>query len=116
MRLFSNRQDNTTNSQLPNARIEMGWGAITTTASNSQQKAVTFQTPFNSPPIVFCNFGGDASGISTTYGAGVAAFRNASGSAQGISATGFTGRVTDLDGGNWAANNTVFFQWIAIGN
>lgn len=111
-----NRQDNTTNSTPTTTRIETGWGVIANGAgvSAALSKAITFQTPFTSIPIVIAVCGGDHSS-STTYGAGgnLVEGRIAA-KAVGPSTTGFTVWVHQEGGTNFATGNT-FFQWIAIG-
>lgn len=107
------RQDNTTNSTETTARILTGWGVITPGVTNVATEAVTFNSAFVNLPIVTIICGGD-NASSTTYGSGGNNLQGAVVSkAHTITTTGFTAYMSAP--GNWAAGNTVFYQWIAIG-
>lgn len=111
------RQDNTTNSDETSALVQTGWGRITMTAAAYNTKAVTFPTAFSSIPIVLVVHGGDRSAAqgAGNYGQGG---NNVHGLVMGAcfapSTTGFTAKM-GATSGNYAAGDTVYFQWIAIG-
>lgn len=110
------RQNNTTNTSLTNARIETGWGWMQFTSSVTvNSELVSFGTSFNDKPIVVVTFGGDAGNVPAVYGTGGNNIQGPS-SAKAISITnnGFTAYV--WANSSWSANDTVYYQWIAIGN
>lgn len=110
------RQDDTTNSVLQNARIEMGWGYIAgTTAQNSVAETITFQTAFTERPLVVACFGGDSL-AGTTYGSGANTIEaGLMCKADTITTTNFQVRLYKPSG-TLGANGNFFYQWIAIGN
>lgn len=108
------RQDNTTNSTESTARVLTGWGLITPGVATIATELVTFNSAFTSPPIVMATYGGDTTGATSTYGSGAATVQNAYATAILVTATTFTIRLVS-PGGSWAAGNTVYYQWIAIG-
>jgi hypothetical protein len=115
MRIFNRRNNNGSNTTEPNALIQSGYGVITPGAASSGNQAVTFPIPYTSAPIVVITFGGDAAS-SSAYGAGnntVKLF--AAAKAVGITNTGFTAWIYATDNTAYAAGNTAFYQWIAIG-
>lgn len=110
------RQNNTTNTSLTNARIETGWGWMQFTSSVTvNSELVSFGTSFNDKPIVVVTFGGDAGNVPAVYGTGGNNIQGPS-SAKAVSITnnGFTAYV--WANSSWSANDTVYYQWIAIGN
>lgn len=115
MRFFSNRQDDTTNSQVPNTRIETGWGVITgVSGTTSYNEAITFQTAFTNRPIVIAVAGGDGTTANgSTYGKGTNAISaDWQCKAVDITTAGFN---IYLRTSSFSANGFVFYQWIAIG-
>lgn len=108
------RQNDTTNSALTSARFESGYGILVPGVSPAANEAVTFRTAFSSPPIVLITSGGDHAS-STTYGSGSAIFKFFLTEAGLVTVSGFQAFVRTSDGTNWAAGNTVFYHWLAIG-
>jgi len=108
------RQNDTTNSTLANARIETGWGVMIATAANSASETVTFSTAFSTAPIVIVGTGGDHAS-STTYGSGSLAIKAFYAGSGAINTSGFTAYARTVDATTWTAGNTIFYQWIAIG-
>lgn len=109
------RQDNTTNTyQKGNSVMLTGWGVITPGATYYAFENVAFGVTFAAKPIVLLTPGGDAV-TSTTYGDGGAIIKIFVAEAYGITTTGFTAHIRSVDGTNWSAGNTVFYQWMAIG-
>jgi len=110
------RQDDTTNTyQSGNTVILTGWGVITPGVTNIATETVTFGVTFTARPIVTLTFGGDAASA-TTYGSGSTNVKALVVSqASGITTGQFTAYLRTSDGTNWAAGNTVFYQWTAIG-
>jgi hypothetical protein len=110
--VLANRQDDTTNSTA-SQRIETGWGVMTPGVSNQASETVTFQTPFAARPIVVICAGGDAVSA-TTYGSGGNIVQAANyAKAHSITTSSFVAQINAPS--NYAAGNTVFYQWIAIG-
>jgi len=107
------RQNNTTNTTVVGSRIETGWGVIVPGASGVAQETVTFATAFTDRPIVIMTYGGDANS-STTYGSGAIVVNIAVTAAHTITTSNFVARCQST-GGAWSAGNTVFYQWMAIG-
>lgn len=108
------RQDDTTNTyQLGNSVIITGWGVITPGVTSVVTETVNFGVTFLQNPIVVAICGGDAA-AATTYGSGG---NNIQGSiatkAYSITTTSFI--IHMAAAGNYAAGNTVFYQWMAIG-
>lgn len=109
------RMDDTTTSNENSARILTGWGVITPGAVNVASEVITFGTAFTNKPVVTLTYGGDAASA-TTYGSGGPNIKDACfTTAHAITNTTFTARFQTRDGSNWAAGNTVFYQWTAIG-
>lgn len=109
------RQDNTTNAyQSGNTVTLTGWGYIVPGAANTGVETVTFGVTFTQAPIVIVSGGGDATSA-TTYGSGAATVKGMFAIAESINTTGFNARVRSSDATSWSAGNTVFYQWIAIG-
>lgn len=109
------RQNHTTNITETTAIMQSGWKYGTPGVSNVINFTVTFPNAFTNVPIVTTAYGGDTAGATTTLGAGGLNVNNAfSEGAQSVTTTGFTVRIK-TDGGNWAAGNTVYMHWIAIG-
>lgn len=109
------RQDDTTNTyQKGNSVMLTGWGVFAPGAGSIGNEAVTFGVTFAQRPIVVITFGGDHASA-TSYGSGTAAIKIAIAQASAITTTGFVAHVRSVDGTNWAAGNTVFYQWMAIG-
>lgn len=108
------RQDNTTNTyQMGNSVMLTGWGVIVPGVTDTATEAVTFGVTFAQPPILTMTAGGDHAS-SATYGSGGNNVQGRiDGKAYGITTTGFTAYM--IAAGNWAAGNTVFYQWVAIG-
>ena len=111
------RQDNTTNTyQSGNTVILTGYGVGVPGAAAFLSEAVTFGITFAAAPIVTISYGGDDTGASTTYGAGGNERKTyVVATAHTVTTTGFTARVSTTDATNWTAGDTVFYQWIAIG-
>lgn len=107
------RQNDTTNISESTAKILTGWGVIVPGAVTTASETVTFSSVFTSAPIVVLTYGGD-NASATTYGSGVIAANVATATAHTITASSFIARIQST-GGAWAAGNTVFYQWIAIG-
>lgn len=109
------RNDNATNSEKPHSTILTGWGVLTPGVANSANTTITFGVTFTQRPIVVATFGGDANALST-YGSGTNFSKLFTGAkAVDITTTGFKVYVFTTDATNWAAGNTVFYQWMAIG-
>lgn len=108
------RQDDTTNTyQVGNSVMLTGWGVITPGVTNTASETVTFGITFLQRPIVVLTPGGDAVSAAT-YGSGNNTLQgNLAGKATAITTTSFAAYI--FAGGNWAAGNTVFYQWMAIG-
>lgn len=109
------RQDDTTNTyQVGNSVMLTGWGIITPGVAASATEAVNFGVTFLQRPIVLLSSGGDHASA-TTYGSGGVNIKQQYGLAVNITTTTFNAFIRSTDGTNWAAGNTVFYQWIAIG-
>lgn len=110
------RQDDTTNTNVSNRlKILTGWGVKVPGAAQAGAEVVTFGVTFAQRPIVVAGGGGDNASGTLTYGAGTAAVRPFSVEAHTITTTGFTLSFWTVDGTSWDANDSVFYQWIAIG-
>lgn len=109
------RQDDTTNTyQSGNSVILTGWGHMEPNASQGTE-TITFGVTFARRPIVVATWGGDATG-DATYGAGGNNVKGlATCKAEAITTTGFDIRIRTTDGTAWGATDSVFYQWIAIG-
>lgn len=107
------RQDDTTNSDKTNPRILTGWGVLVPGATSVGSDTVTFGLTFAQRPIVVISSGGDNAAGTLTYGAGTAAVNNFYAEAHTITTTGFIARLVSALA--WDANDSVFYQWIAIG-
>lgn len=116
MRFFNNRQNNTTNTQVANTRIESGYIAIPTAVNSTVSATVTFQTAFINVPIVVAVYGGDIASVTTTLGAGGINLKQAYADAVSLTTTSFLALAGTRDSTNWPAGGTVFIQWIAMGN
>lgn len=108
------RQSDTTNAYKNKSVILTGWGVITPGVTGAASEAVTFGITFDQLPIVVACSGGD-NAASTTYGQGGFNIKKITCEAASILTTGFTPVLLTVDSTNWAAGNTVFYQWIAIG-
>jgi hypothetical protein len=118
MRIFSRRQDDTSNSITPNTRVASGIGKVpgAGTASSDVSEAVTFPVAFTTNPIVVCQFAGfmavsgtyNPTGVDDTWG-------GATFSAEKATTTGFTARGRRNDGGSFASTSDYYYSWIAIG-
>lgn len=109
------RQDDTTNSTENTARMLTGWGVITPGVANFGSETVTFTSAFSSRPIVIITSGGDAA-AATTYGSGAINIKDAVIFTAGtITTTNFVASFKVRDASNYAAGNTVFYQWMAFG-
>ena len=109
------RQDDTTNTyQVGNSVMLTGWGYIVPGVASTATETVTFGITFIQRPIVVCTFGGDNAGA-TTYGSGASTIKTALGEATSITTTTFVPVIVSRDASNWGAGNTVFYQWMAIG-
>ncbi len=111
------RQNNTTNTyQSGNTVMLTGYGVGVPGAAAFLSEAVTFGITFAAAPIVTISYGGDDTGASTTYGAGGNERKTyVVATAHTVTTTGFTARVSTTDASSWTAGDTVFYQWIAIG-
>lgn len=92
-----------------------GWGVVTPGVSAITNETVTFGVTFSQRPIVLITFGGDNASAATTYGSGTAAVKIGIAQASAITTTTFLAHVRSVDGTNWAAGQTAFYQWTAIG-
>lgn len=110
-----NRRNHSTNIVNSNAKIQSGWAYGTPGVASTINLSITFPVAFTVAPIVTATFGGDTAGATSTYGSGNANVKNAYAEAISITTTGFTIRVVTGDASNWAAGNTVYAQWIAVG-
>jgi hypothetical protein len=110
------RQDDTTNSTETSARVLTGWGVITPGVANSGSETITFVSAFSSRPIIVITSGGD-NAAATTYGSGAINVKDAViFTAGSITTTNFVASFKVRDASNYAAGNTVFYQWMAIGS
>lgn len=107
------RNNNGSNIAETTAVLQTGWVAGQPGVAASMNITITFPSAYTNVPIVVATFGGDTAGVTSTLGAGGANINNATAEAIGISTTGFTLRIWNTS--NWAANNTVYAQWVAIG-
>lgn len=110
------RQDDTTNAyQSGNSVVLTGWGVLTPGAANGASETVTFGVTFTQRPIVLISAGGDAAAL-TSYGAGGVIVKDmVDAQAHTITSADFVALVRSRDATNWGAGNTVFYQWMAIG-
>lgn len=108
------RQDDTTNTPKTKSVILTGWGVITPGVASVAQETVTFGVTFVQRPVVTLVYGGDHAS-STSYGSGDVTIKHAVGEVGLVTTTGFKAYVVSRDASNWAAGNTVFYQWMAIG-
>jgi H-type lectin domain len=112
MRLFSKRQDDTTNSTQPNTKIFYGRGKVTQTTTTNVAETVTFPEAFTSTPVVVCQF----MGYNTT-GAWIdnpaSDWGGMTFSAQNATTTSFTARGRRNDGAD--LHGDYYYSWIAIG-
>lgn len=110
-----NRQDDTTNSIVTNARIETGWGVAPVTSGQAGiSEVVNFRNSFKDLPIVTCTFGGDNATLST-YGNGGANIKACHARAVSVTRAGFAAIVSTADNSNYTSNGYIFYQWVAIG-
>lgn len=110
------RQDNTTNSgTMAGVRIETGWGFATSAGSvTTLSKTVTFNTAFNSVPVIQVTFAGDTAAGTTLGSAGNNLVGKMCIKHHTDSTTSFIVKMDTGDGGNAGAGN-YFFTWLAIG-
>lgn len=94
--------------------VQTGWVNATPGVVNAISITVTFPVAYTAAPIVVATFGGDSTGATSTLGSGTVAVNNAFAEAVSITTTNFVLRIA-TPGANWAAGNTVYAQWIAIG-
>lgn len=110
------RQDDTTDGYQAGNSVKLtGWGVAVPGATNALNEVVNFGVTFLQRPVVIITSGGDNISGTLTYGAGAVQRKNSFGMAHTITTTGFTARVVTGDAGNWTAGDSVFYQWIAIG-
>jgi hypothetical protein len=110
------RQDNTTNSTVPNTRTETGWGVFAQGAAANKSETVTFRTAFTSTPIVMISYGGDHTGGTIALGNGGNVEKGpVCIKAYAESTTGFTAHAHTSDGTSWSATANVYYKWTAIG-
>lgn len=76
---------------------------------------ITFDAAFANVPIVLGVFGGDTAAVTSTLGSGGPNLKQAFAEATDITTTGFVLICCSRDGTSWAANNTVYAQWFAMG-
>ena len=108
------RQDDTTNTyQKGNTVVLTGWGVNVPGVVATFNETVTFGVTFAQRPIVIATYGGDHATGTLTYGSGTPAAQSAHAHANTITTTSFQITVRAL--ANWDANDSVFYQWIAIG-
>lgn len=110
------RQDDTTNTyQVGNSVMLTGWGVMTPGVAAQANETVTFGVTFTQRPIVVITAGGDAV-AATTYGSGGDNIKDGIVfKAHTITTTNFVAKFISRDASNFGAGNTVFYQWIAIG-
>lgn len=110
------RQDNTTNSTVPNTRTESGWGVFAQGAVANKSETVTFRTAFTTTPIVMISYGGDQTGGTIALGNGGNVEKGPVAiKAYGESTTGFTAHAHTSDGTSWSATANVYYKWTATG-
>ena len=112
------RQNNTTNTTVTAPRFETGWGVIQNGGSSVAQltETVTFSQEFSDLPIITVTYGGDAGNVPYVYGTGGGVSVGAVASkASSITTTTFVVTLT-APSVVWTANQTIYYQWIAIGN
>ena len=107
------RQNNTTDTDT-SAVVLSGWGVMTPGAVSQNTETVTFGVTFAQRPIVVICPGGDH-GSSTTYGDGGLILNRPVAEAHTITTTNFKAQIYTVGGTNFGATQTVFYQWIAIG-
>lgn len=108
-------QADTTNSVRDSVLIQHGWGVKVPGAAGAGSETVTFPTAYDSAPIVIAVGGGDNASGTLTYGAGTSAVKSFLVEANTVTATNFLLAFFTSDGTSWDANDSVFYQWIAIG-
>lgn len=110
-----NRNNNGSNIAEPSSKIQTGWVAGQPGVNASITIAITFPVAYTNVPIVVATFGGDTSGVTSTLGSGGGNVKQAISEAFSITTTGFSLVVLTRDNTDWATNNTVYAQWIAVG-
>ena len=117
---LTNVQDGagTNDTRVSTLRAEAGWGYITLATLQSDERAITFESPFGSAPIVFVSPLGAHVGVSPPesiddfgdYRANHERFSSVF--AKGITARGFTAEAirATASNGQWAG-----FAWMALG-
>ena len=117
-RIFSNRQDDTTNNASPaDLRIEYGWGRIPGNGASIIAETVTFAQPFNSVPIIIVNGAGGV--LNTTGGypdAGDYYDDNLMAGSTLQTVNGFNAKLARAGGATFSNTTSVFYTWIAIGS
>lgn len=110
------RQNDTSNSQVNGARVEMGWGFIpNNTGSAAIAETVVFSKPFSSTPIIIVSLAGDHPSAQT-YGSGN---NNVEGR---LTIKSVAQRAQDFGvyihtgGANSFGSGYTFYTWIAMGN
>ena len=109
------RHNNGSNITEATAKILTGWVTITPGVNSTGSATITFSSAFTSPPIVVAVYGGDTAGATSTLGSGGINVKQAYADATVITTTTFLAIVATRDSTNWAAGNTCYVQWIAIG-
>lgn len=113
--VFRNNNGTTLHEQA--SAIQSGWVAGQPGVSAGIAFNITFPNPFQTVPLVIPGYGGDTSGTTATLGAGDANIKGlVTPMAGGVTTTGFILRLRTTDGTSWAASNTVYAHWIAIGD
>lgn len=109
----TSRRNNSSNITETAALVQTGWVAGQPGVAANISIVITFPVAFTNVPIVTATFGGDTTTVTATLGLGAANINNAYAEAISLTTTGFTVRIVATS--NWAANNTVYAQWVAIG-
>lgn len=112
--LKGKRQNNTSDTEFSDCRIEIGWGSISGNTSQPEvTETVTFNEPFDSLPIVWVSMAGENSSNGMSY-------NNTSGSrlvragASNITESNFVASLARTDGSNFLSRH-YYYTWLAIG-
>lgn len=111
------RDNNGSFVQAPGSRIVAGWrGATFGGAVSNMIFSVTFDKPFTEIPIVNTTYGGDQPSGSVALGSGANSVKLFAGAkAVNVTTTGFTLYIFSTDGTLFAAGNSAYAHYTAIG-
>lgn len=113
-----NRQDNTTNNDVTNQKIQYGWGWITGNGSSDiASEIVTLPVTLDDIPVVIASLAGYKNSDPSDLG-DVNLLIGQSGvlvTGQNASRSSFTLTIGSIDGGNLVNGRRYVYQWIAIG-